>query len=115
LTGKTKLIYSTKTQQDAFLKDHITDNEVSRACSTHGREDKCIQKYRLENLKESDQWEYPDTDGMTLKWALRRRIRGGALGSSGSGSGPMVGSCEHSNEHSGSINCVEFLDCLSDY
>jgi hypothetical protein len=102
---KTKLIYS----KDAFLKDHITDNEVSRTCSTHGREDKCIQKFRLEN-----QWENPDMDGITLKWALRR-ICGGELGPSGLGSGPVASSCEHSNEHSGSIKYVEFLDCLSDY
>jgi len=29
--------------------------------------------------------------------------------------GPMLGSCEHSNEHLGSIRSGKFLDQLSDY
>jgi hypothetical protein len=36
------------------------------------------------------------------------------LDSSGSGHGPMVGSCEHGNELPSSIKGGEFLDQLSD-
>jgi len=36
------------------------------------------------------------------------------LDASGSGQGPVVGSCEHVNEPLGSIKCTEF-DLLSDY
>jgi hypothetical protein len=32
------------------------------------------------------------------------------LDASGSELGPVVGSCEHSNEPTGSIKCGEFLD-----
>jgi len=32
------------------------------------------------------------------------------LNAGGSGQGPVVGSCEHSNESSGSIKVWEFLD-----
>jgi hypothetical protein len=36
------------------------------------------------------------------------RLRG--LDVSGSGSGPVAGSCEHGNEHSGSLKCGEILE-----
>jgi hypothetical protein len=35
------------------------------------------------------------------------------LNSSGSGQGPIVSSCKHGNEPSGSIKCWEFLERLS--
>jgi hypothetical protein len=38
------------------------------------------------------------------------KARGRGLDSSGSGYGPMAGSCEHGNEHFGSIKDGEFLD-----
>jgi hypothetical protein len=37
------------------------------------------------------------------------------LDSSGSGYGPVAGSCEHGNEPSGSIKVGEFLDYLNFY
>jgi hypothetical protein len=37
------------------------------------------------------------------------------LDSSGSGQGPVAGSCEHSNEPSCTIKDGEFLDLLNDY
>jgi hypothetical protein len=37
------------------------------------------------------------------------------LGAAASGYEPVAGSCEQSNEPSGSIKCGEFLDWLSDY
>jgi hypothetical protein len=36
------------------------------------------------------------------------------LDSSGSGGGPVTGSCEHGNESWSSIKGGKFLDCLSD-
>jgi hypothetical protein len=35
------------------------------------------------------------------------------IDSSGSGQGPVAGSCEHGNEPSRSINCGEFVDQLN--
>jgi hypothetical protein len=37
-------------------------------------------------------------------------VRGCGLDSSGSGLGPLAGSCEHSNETLGSIEVGKFLD-----
>jgi hypothetical protein len=37
------------------------------------------------------------------------------LDSSGSGQGPVDGSCEHGNEHSVSTKCWEILEKLSDW
>jgi hypothetical protein len=41
-------------------------------------------------------------------------VRRCGLDSSGSGQGPVVGSCDYSNEISGSIKRGEFRDQLSD-
>jgi hypothetical protein len=42
---------------------------------------------------------------------LKRNIVGRyGLDTSGPGKGPVVGCCEHGNEHSGSIKGEEFLD-----
>jgi hypothetical protein len=50
---------------------------------------------------------------------LKQRNHFGDLGwkcdSSGSGKGPGVGSCKHSNEFIGFIKCGEFLDKLNYY
>jgi hypothetical protein len=40
-------------------------------------------------------------------------MRGCGLESSGSGKGPMAGSCEHGDEPSGFIKWREFLELLS--
>jgi hypothetical protein len=37
------------------------------------------------------------------------------LNRSGSGKGPVDGSCEHGNESSGSMKCWEILEYLSDW
>jgi len=44
------------------------------------------------------------------KLACMKCYAGCRLDSSGSGYRPVMGSCEHSNEPSGSIKCREFLD-----
>jgi hypothetical protein len=38
------------------------------------------------------------------------KMDGFCLASSGSGLGPVVGSCEHGDEPSGSVKCSEFLE-----
>jgi hypothetical protein len=45
-----------------------------------------------------------------LKWIEENRVWRCGLTSSGSGWGPVAGSCEHGNEPSGSIKGREFLD-----
>jgi len=43
-----------------------------------------------------------------LRWIFRKWVYG--LDRAGSGYGQVAGTCECSNEPSGSINCGEFLD-----
>jgi len=45
-----------------------------------------------------------------LEWISEKRGERCGLPSPGSGHGPVAGSCEHSNEPSGSIKGREFLD-----
>ena len=47
-----------------------------------------------------------------IKMHLQEVRWGHTLDCSGSEQGQMVGTCEHSNEPSGSIKCREFLDYL---
>ena len=47
-----------------------------------------------------------------IKIHLQKVGRGHRLDCSGSGQGQMVGTCECSNEPSGSIKCGEFIDYL---
>jgi hypothetical protein len=52
-----------------------------------------------------------DVDGrIILEWILENRKGKCELVSSGSGWGPVEGSCEHGNEPSSSIRGGEFLD-----
>jgi hypothetical protein len=76
------------------------------SCSTHGR-DEIYTKFWSENLKGRGHTEYRGVYGRTT---LDIRLGGYGLDSSGSGKGPVAGSCEHGNESSGPINCREFLD-----
>jgi hypothetical protein len=50
-----------------------------------------------------------------LKWILRNRVGGCRLDSSGSGQGPVAGSCAFGNEQFGSIRGGgEFLHYMND-
>jgi hypothetical protein len=47
----------------------------------------------------------------TIKMDLKEiGLEEAVLDSSGSGNGPVVGSCEHGDGPSGSIECCEFLE-----
>jgi len=43
---------------------------MSGACSTHGRDEKCIQYFWSENLKRRDHSEDLGVDGNILDWIL---------------------------------------------
>jgi hypothetical protein len=80
-------------------------------CSTY-RRDEMRTVFWLESLKERDH-----SEGLRIDWEdnIRmdlREIRWGRCGldSSGSGYGPVAGSCEHSNELTGSIKDGKFRD-----
>jgi len=62
----------------------------------------------LENLKGTDYLEDLGIDGKILKWILGKYGGNCGLDAYGSGLGPVVGSCEHSHESSGSTNGSEF-------
>jgi hypothetical protein len=52
-----------------------------------------------------------------LIWIIKNNVRGCGFGSSASGYGLVVDSCEHGNDFSGSIKGGKFLehDCLLGY
>jgi hypothetical protein len=61
-------------------------------------------KFWSENLKERDRLENIGVDGRIMLKRILNKLGGGCgLHSSGSGYGPVVGWCEHSNEPFGSI------------
>ena len=85
----------------------IEKNEMGVACSAYGGEKRRIQGFWWGNLRERDHLGDPGVDGRIIfrlifrKWDVRV----------GTGSSWLrLGTCECCNEHSGSINCEEFLD-----
>jgi hypothetical protein len=47
--------------------------EVGRAYSTYGREERCVEGFRLENMREGDHLKDPGVDGrIILKWIFER-------------------------------------------
>jgi len=59
---------------------------MSGACSAYGGEERCIQGFGRENLRERDHLGDPDVDGrITLRWIFRKWDVG--YGSDRSGSG----------------------------
>jgi hypothetical protein len=50
-----------------------------------------------------------------LRWIFKNGMTGCDLDKYGSGYGPLVDSCGHDNELSGSIKCGKFADPLRDY
>jgi hypothetical protein len=44
----------------------IKKNEMGRACSTYGEEERCIQGYGGENLSEGGNLEHPGVDGRII-------------------------------------------------
>ena len=65
----------------------------------------------MENLRERDNLEDPDVDGrIILRWIFRKWDGRHVLDRAGPGHGQVAGTCECSNEPSGSVKCWEFLD-----
>jgi hypothetical protein len=63
------------------------------------------------NILDGEHFEDLGVDGkIILERILGNRVERFGLDTSGSGQGPVVGSCEHSNEPSVSIKGREFLD-----
>jgi hypothetical protein len=92
-----------------------TNIEICGSCSTHGKDEKCIQNFGRKPERKRPfgiprrRWEDNRMDV--------RNVRGGRCGVDASGSGwnPVTGCCEHGNEPSVSIKGGEFLDQLSEY
>jgi len=69
----------------------------------------CVQEILAANLGGNDHLVDPYINGSTIfKWTIRK-----ANDSTGSGEGPVVGSCEHDNERSNCVKCIEFLTILT--
>lgn len=68
-----------------------------------------VQEIFAANLGGNDHLVDPYVNGSTL---FQQTIRKENC-SIGSGEGPVVGSCEHDNEHSNCIKCIEFLTILT--
>jgi hypothetical protein len=63
------------------------------------------------NLKERDYLEDTDVDGrIILRWIFKKWDVRACAGSMWFRIGQEAGACEYGNEHSGSIQCGEFLD-----
>jgi hypothetical protein len=75
------------------------------ACSKQGNNKKYIQNAGKPKRKRP-----LGRPGHRIKMDLNNRVGGCGLDSSGSGLEPMVGSCEHENEPSGSIKGGKSLD-----
>jgi hypothetical protein len=70
----------------------------------------------MESQKERDHWEDQDVGGWTiLKWILERQDGMEWIGWIWLRMGPVVGSCEHGIEPSGSIKCWEVLEGLHNW
>ena len=72
-----------------------------------------VNRFWWGNLREREHLEDPGIDGnRILRWIITMWNVGVWTGSTGSGWGQVVGTCECGNEPSGSIKCGEFLDWL---
>jgi hypothetical protein len=76
-------------------------------CSTHGEEEECILGFGGKaRRRERPRHRWVDY----IKKDLRDRMGWYGLKLSGSGQGPVEGSCEHGYELSGSIKCWEIIE-----
>ena len=67
------------------MGDQIETNKMSRACSAYGGEERCIQSFWWENMRERDHLGDPDVDGrIILRWLFRKWDPGLGLDWSGS-------------------------------
>jgi len=83
---------------------------MGAACGVCGGGEVCTG-FWWGNLRETDLWGDPDVDGRIIIDGCSGSGRGlWGLDGVGSGQGEVAGTCEYSNELSGSIKCGEFLD-----
>jgi len=62
------------------LGDQIEKNEMDRACSTYGSEERCILGFWWGNLRERGHLEDPGVDGqIILRWIFRKLDGGHGL------------------------------------
>jgi hypothetical protein len=87
---------------------------MARACSTHGRGE-MHTKCRSKNVNGKKHSEDLDVDVKIILELILDRMGRYELAASGSGQGPVASCCEHGNEPSGSVKCVEFLEQLNDH
>jgi len=97
---------------DIFLGDQIEKNEMGGPYSMYGEE---RGAYRVlvgkpEGKRQLGKPRHKLEDNIEMD--LQEVGWGHGLDSSGSGQGQVAGTCECSNEPSGSIKCREFLDLL---
>jgi hypothetical protein len=84
---------------------------MGEACSTYGRQDRCIQGFDGGDLREGDHFEDPGVDGRTiLKWIFKKWDVETWTGLIWLRIGIGGGRCECVNKPSGSIKYREFLD-----
>jgi hypothetical protein len=84
----------------------ITD-EIGGEYSTHSQDNKYTHNVSLQNPKGRYHFEGLGAGGrIIIKWRCK-------LDSSSKGYGPVVGFCEHGNEHSGSIKGGKLLERVS--
>jgi hypothetical protein len=94
----------------------MKEDEISGTCGTHRTAEKCIQNFGQENLKGRDHMEDIGIDvKIILEWILWKYDGKLWTDSSGSGQGPVAGSCEDGNKLLDSIKGGEFLGQLSKY
>ena len=68
-----------------------------------------MQEILVPNLGGNDHLVDPYVDGSKIfQWTIRKENS-----STGSGEGPVLGSCEHGNECSNYVKCREFLTILT--
>jgi hypothetical protein len=59
-----------------YLGDHSRNNEIGKACSTSGRQERC-KMFSQGDMRERDHLEHLGVDSIMLKWIFKKCDRGG--------------------------------------
>jgi len=102
---------STAKTVDPEYYHEIKKNEMNRARSTYGGEEKCMRGFGGGNLRKRDHLDDPGIDGrIILRWIFRKWVVGMDWIDLAQDWDIWRAFCECGHEHSGSIKCGEFLD-----